>query len=331
MVSVIVPVYNGEGIIETCLRALADQSWPKSDYEVIVVNDGSTDNTPEILEKLDVTVVTQERQGPAAARNAGIATAKGDVVLLTDADCAPDPAWIENMVRPLSDPEIVGTRGIYRTRQRELVARFAQIEYEEKYEKLKKDKYIDFIDTSSAGYRKDVIFGAGGFSTAFTEASNEDPDLSYRLAKKGYKLVLNADAVVYHRHASKLLTYLKRKFKAAVWRVLLYKRHPGKMVTDSHTPQLLKVQIGLFYMIMGGLILWNFFPEHFYVVPAAVAAFILSCVPFIVFAARKDPAVAVVAPLFLFLRSTVFAGGLIFGFTKLSSKMPKGAEGKSVS
>jgi len=315
--TIIVAVHNGEEVIEECIRSLENQSCPREQYEIIVVDDGSTDGTLDVLKKHSVIVIAQSRQGPAAARNAGVAKAGGEILLFSDADCVADSKWVENMVTPFGNPEIAGTRGRYRTRQKSLVARFAQIEYEEKYEQLAKEKYIDFIDTSSAGYRRSVFIAEKGFRSVFDVASGEDTEFAYRLAKKGYKLVLSPGAFVYHRHPATLSQYLGRKFKTAVWRVFLYWSHPDKMIRDSHTPQTLKAQIVFFYLFVGLSVAWPFWAFLVFAWIGAALGFLAACLPFVVFALHKDVAVALSSPGIILSRSAVFAAGLPVGILKL--------------
>ncbi|MFQ5886888.1 MAG: glycosyltransferase, partial [Anaerolineae bacterium] len=185
--SVIVPAHNAAKTIEECLEALHRQSLPGGDYEVIVVDDGSSDSTREKVAEYGAKLLTQDHQGPAVARNLGVAQAQGEIVLFTDADCVPTSDWIETMLTPFRDDQIVGTKGIYRTHQKELVARFVQLEYEDKYDLMRKERYIDFVDTYSAAYRKEVFNNNEGFDPAFPRASGEDTEFSYRLAERGHK------------------------------------------------------------------------------------------------------------------------------------------------
>ena len=130
MISVVVPAYNAREAIAECLEALLHQTVPRDRYEVIVVDDGSSDGTAEVVRPYGVKLLQQANQGPAAARNLGVAHAQGEIILFTDADCAPHADWIEQLTRPLLDDEIVGSKGVYRTRQRGLLPRFIQLEYE---------------------------------------------------------------------------------------------------------------------------------------------------------------------------------------------------------
>ena len=311
--SVIVPAYNAARTLPVCLAALEDQTLPRSSYEIIVVDDGSTDATREIARGYGVRLLTQPNHGPAVARNLGVQAAQGEILLFTDADCAPARDWMAAMMDPLVDPEVVGVKGVYRTRQREVVARFVQAEYEDKYDKMRRERYIDFVDTYAAAYRSCVFADGQGFDPAFPRASGEDVELSYRLVRRGYKMVFAPGAVVYHQHVASVSDYLRRKYYVGYWRVRMYRKHPRKALADSHTPQVLKAQVGLTLLMVAALaagLLWRGF-----LASAAILAvlFGLSTIPFCLKTLKKDRAVALVSPALLFLRALALGTGFGMG------------------
>lgn len=322
-VSIIIPTFNSERTLNNCLRALFNQTVSGDCYEVIVVDDGSTDNTREVVTMYGGKYYYQKNQGPASARNRGVEMARGELVLFTDADCEAEGNWIEEMCKPFAESAVAGAKGIYKTKQKEIVARFAQLEYEEKYEKMSKDEFTDFVDTYAAGFKKAIFKEFGGFSTKFREASGEDTDFSFRIAKEGHKMIFVPTAIVYHQHPNTLKKYFKRKFKTAYWRVLLYRQHPGKMVKDSHTPQTLKIQILLFYVMLLGL-LGLAFNGGALGVGIPFGLFSLTTIPFVVRAVRKDGVVGIFSIPLLFLRASAFASGLlkgIWGYLFLPKRM----------
>src|SRR3990172_1947954 len=156
-VSVIVPAYNAQKTIGQCIDALLVQKYPRENYEVIVIDDGSTDGTAEVAKAYPVKYLYQINQGPATARNVGVREALGEIILFTDSDCVPFDNWIAEMVKPFEDKEVVAVKGAYKTKQKSMMARFAQLEFEERFEMLKKAESIDMVDTYSAGYRKDIF------------------------------------------------------------------------------------------------------------------------------------------------------------------------------
>ncbi|OHE57752.1 MAG: hypothetical protein A2Z47_05000 [Thermodesulfovibrio sp. RBG_19FT_COMBO_42_12] len=314
-ISVIIPTFNSAKELTKCLESFKTQTLSNENFEVIVVDDGSNDGTKDAAAKYPVRYMYQQNRGPAAARNNGANQAQGEIILFTDADCEPQPNWIEEMIKPLDNPQVVGVKGVYKTRQKELAARLVQIEYEHKYERMKKFKYIDFIDTYSAGYRKDIFLKYNGFDERYPKASVEDQEFSFRLSHDGLKMVFNPDAVVFHKHSASLMGYLRKKYKIAFWKVFLLKRHPGKVKTDTHTPQSLKIQMVLALSALLG-IAGPVYQPMYYVSALSLLVFLLSCIPFVLFALKRDPAVAFVSPVIFFLRSLALSCGLGVGMIK---------------
>jgi cellulose synthase/poly-beta-1,6-N-acetylglucosamine synthase-like glycosyltransferase len=304
--SIIVPAYQAAGVIGICVRALNHQTVLRERYEIIVVNDSSTDETAEIAREAGADrVLTCAHGGPAAARNAGIEAARGRIVLFTDADCEPSPEWLERMTAPFADPQVMGVKGAYQTQQRGLIARLVQLEFEIRYERMARLPQIDFIDGYAAAYRRALLDEYGGFDVAYPIPSAEDVDLSFRLAKAGHRLVFVPEAWVWHRHPVSLRDYLVRKGQYGLWRALLYLRYPEKRSGDAHTDPALKKQFVLVALIgllgVTGLIWW----------PLAVAGagllflFLVTTLPFVRWAWPRDREVATVWPLVTLLRVAV--------------------------
>lgn len=318
MISVIVPAYNAEETLGECLEALSAQSLNRQDYEVIVVDDGSLDQTAEVAQSWNVRLIQQPNAGPAVARNQGAREAHGDLLLFTDADCVPAPDWMERMLAPFVDPEVVGAKGTYRTHQTHLVSRFVQLEYEGKYARMARRDTIDFIDTYSAAYRRKVFLANGGFDTSFPTASVEDQEFSFRLARKGYRMVFLPEAVVYHQHDATLWEYVRRKFGIGYWKALLLRWHPKRIVQDSHTPQVVKLQIGLAGLLIPLLLVALFWGASRWAALGVVTLFFLTTLRFLFRALRSDAAVAPVVPLILFARALALGTGLGIGFLRFS-------------
>jgi GT2 family glycosyltransferase len=208
----------------------------------------------------------------------------------------------------------VGAKGTYLTRQPELVARFVQIEYEDRYDRMALDTYIDFVDTYAAAFRRDVFVDSGGFDSSFPVASVEDQELSFRLASSGYRMVFVPRAHVYHwGHARNLWAYARKKFKIGYWKIQVLRHHPHKLWYDSHTPQLLKVQIllvGLAVLCLLGSLFWRPLAWGFGILGFA---FVLTTLPFVLKAWSKDHLVAVFSPSLLFLRAFALGIGFAIG------------------
>lgn len=311
MISVIIPAYNAEKTISNCLHALEEQSV-KEKFEVIIVDDGSTDRTAETAKGFKgVRVILQANKGPAGARNHGAREACGEILVFTDADCEPAPNWLMEMARPLEDSLVGGVQGAYATRQKEAVARLVQLEIEERYERMKKSKELDWIGTYAAAFRRKDFMELKGFDEAYKTSSGEDPDFSYRLHGAGKRLAFNPNAVVYHTHPCTWSRYFWTKFYRAAWRTKLYKDHPGKAVHDSYTPQLLKAQIILTYIALAGVFLGSGF-----LVIGASAVLLGSGFPFAFFVKEKEKGFWLEALALVVTRSFAFALGLPYGVLK---------------
>ena len=320
----IVPAYNAAGTLSSCLAALASQVYPCSSYEVIVVDDGSTDATAAIAHDAGVSLITQPNAGPAAARNRGAAAAQGELLLFTDADCVPVPGWISALVAPFSDPSVAGAKGAYLTRQRGGVPRFTQLEYQERYDRMAGRETIDFIDTYSAAYRRDVFLANSGFDSVFPTASVEDQELSFRLAEKGYRLVFAPDALVYHRHNPTLRAYVRRKFYIGYWKALIARWHPSRMAQDSHTPGTVKLQMALAALsllslavaLIGSLVFGLRAVPVWALVLAVAVVFVVTEIPFLVKAWHRDRGVVLPAVGLLWARAFALGTGFALGVVR---------------
>lgn len=308
-ISVIIPAYNASGNVGICLEALLKQTYPKNRFEVIVVDDGSSDDTVAVVEGFDVKLLKQTNQGAGVARNYGAKEAKGEIILFTDSDCEPEDDWIEKMVEPFNDTAIVGGKGFYKTKQRKIIPRFAQLEYDAKCDMLKKERFIDFIDTYSAAYRKDVFLKVGGFDAVYTTASGEDSELSYKLALMNYKMVPVPNAFVYHIHPDTLWKYLKKKYRNAYWRVVTWKKYPSKVLKDSHTPNSYKFEVLMSPFLLLLIIASFFWTPIVWALLICVILFILNELNFLKETACRDVNILFVVPFLLFLRGLSAAYG----------------------
>ncbi|MEZ4675434.1 MAG: glycosyltransferase [Caldilineaceae bacterium] len=336
--SVIIPVYNGTSCITDCLCALARQTMAIERYEIIIVDDGSTDEIDAVITKwiqanptVHCKFIRQTNQGPAAARNRGAQVAHGELLLFTDADCIPVPHWIETFVRafgesnttrvPQRDSRVNRDRvsaamGTYRSNQPTVAAQFAQLEFEERYVHMAHESTIDVVATYSAAFRRTVFSSAEGFDPSFPKANNEDVELSYRLSEVGHRMIFVPAAIVYHPHGATWWDYAQTKLGRAYWRTIVYKRYPGKALKDSYTPQMLKVQIVLAPLCILGLG-WFLFTHELQAL-SLIVPFLLTTVPMARLALQKHQGwLALWVPWGLWLRSIVFgmgvAAAILFG------------------
>jgi len=318
--SIIIPTFNGASRIGNCLEALKPQVAGR-DIEILVVDDGSTDRIAEVVGRYpEARLISQANAGPAAARNRGAREAKGRILLFTDDDCVPLPNWLGAMLAPFNDPDMVGAKGAYLTRQKSLTSRFVQIEYEDKYRLMAGLDSIDFVDTYSAAFLRDRFLEMNGYDTSFPVACAEDVELSYRMSARGWKMKFVPGAIVYHTHPDRFWLYLKKKYKFAFWRMLAVRKNPSKGVKDSHTPQIMKLQLLLAPALLLALV---FDVAVRPPIPASLlvlAGFLLTTVPFTLRAVKKHPAVGILSPVLLAARACAqvmgVAAGLIYARRK---------------
>lgn len=316
--SVIIPARNAAKTIGECVIAVLSQSVPRDLYEVIVVDDGSTDATGAIARSHGVRVIPQPPLGMAAARNTGARAARGEVLLFLDPDCVPALDWIAQMTAPFQDPTVVGVKGAYVTHQTGLLARLIQEEFEDRYRKLEADSPIDFVDGYTAAYRRSAFLGAGGFDPSLGAA--EDVDLSYRLLKKGHRFVFTPKAKVYHDHGSTLRRYVGTKLRYGLWRSLVYARHPDQGREDGSTPTELQRQIPLAGLAVASIVLSSRWQRLLPLAGVFLAAFASTTVPFAWRARRSGADAALASPVLLFVRALALGTGLAIGRTSLAGQ-----------
>ena len=313
LISVVIPAYNAQETLGNCLDALERQTMPREEYEIIVVNDGSSDGTREATIGRNVVLISQPNRGAAAARNAGAHRARGGIILFTDADCVPEPNWIEAMISPFADQDVVGASGWVCTHQKGLVPRFIQLEYDARYVNIAKHRYIDHINTATGAYRRESFLENRGFLENLLGA--EDVELSFRLANRGHKMVSAPEAIVYHQHPESVLEYARRKYHYGYWRTLVYRKHPHKAVADSRTPQTQKIRIGLLFLLVTAIIGSIFWRGFVWLTGGLALLFLLISLPFWWWVLRKDLEVGLLTPLFLLVAAASVGAGVIAGLT----------------
>jgi glycosyltransferase involved in cell wall biosynthesis len=232
--SVVIPTYNRLPILQKCLRALERQQLPPDlidGYEVIVVDDGSTDQTVDWLQQTDlphVKLFQQDHQGPAAARNLGVEKAAGDIIIFIDSDLVVTETFLQSHVEAL------------RRGQKELghdrLFTYGSVINTCNFEQPTSEPYkiTDFsaayFATGNVAIGRHWLEKAGLFDTRFQLYGWEDLELGVRLKQFGLKLIKCPEAVGYHWHPPFNLEQLPRLIDREIQRgrmgVLFYQKHP---------------------------------------------------------------------------------------------------------
>jgi len=208
-VSVIIPTYNRAADLRHCLEALAAQTLSPDRYEVLVIDDGSSDETPAVVAEAQLTAChdlrsfVQPNRGPGAARNQGIRHASGEVIAFTDDDCRPDRDWLEALLTALpADPRIAGIGGRTVRLRDTLVSRY--IDAIGMLHHPRKQGSVLWLVTANALYRRSSLSEVGGFEEQFGWPGGEDVELSARIRAKEYSLTTTEKAIVHHNHRDSL-------------------------------------------------------------------------------------------------------------------------------
>jgi GT2 family glycosyltransferase len=193
-ISVVVATYNRRDSLKRLLGSLFEQTLSPARFEVIIVSDGSTDGTADLVRELSLSrenlkILELEHGGPGAARNAGARAACGRYLAFTDDDCVPSKDWLEQLLTVFERTGAVGVQG------RTTTDRLARTPLTHQMEVL--SPWLTAIPTCNAAYRKSAFDRVGGFDEAFPFAHNEDADLAWRLEEVG-KTVFAPEVHVVH-------------------------------------------------------------------------------------------------------------------------------------
>ncbi|MGB9631830.1 MAG: glycosyltransferase [Chloroflexaceae bacterium] len=201
-ISVVIGVYNGAEMIGKCLESLLDQNYPRHLYDIIVVENGSDDNTVDVVRCYPVRLYQNPVRGLAAARNYGLERSDAEIVATTDADCVAHPTWLQELVRPYADLKVGGVGGYigaYAHGERTTVELFLD-EYAPLVNFISGEhEFLPHLYGANASFRRELLLQIGGYNERLITA--EDVDVSWRIQlETGAKLVYAEQAIIYHHH-----------------------------------------------------------------------------------------------------------------------------------
>ncbi|UCD83887.1 MAG: glycosyltransferase family 2 protein [Deltaproteobacteria bacterium] len=233
MISIIIPAYNSEKTIEKLLISLRESTFSK--YEVIVVNDHSTDNTNEIARKYSDTLINlDKRSGPAYARNIGAEKANGDILLFLDADVFVDPGLLEYVHKRFQEnPEMKALVGIY-SKEPANDGFFPRYKALMAYSWFQGVKFIYSFDSHIAAIKKEVFVELGGYNTFYKDALVEDFEFGYRISEK-YPIYLDTKLQVAH-HFPSFIDNARKYFQRCFFWIKLF-LHRRKFDKAGGTPR----------------------------------------------------------------------------------------------
>lgn len=223
--SILVAV-KGDRRIYRLLDSLEAQNFNKEHFEVIVVENGSCDFADVTGRgKLEIIYLHLETGNMAVARNAGLARARGAIILSTDADVVVPPTWVERMFTALELNQVGAIGGpIEKYRPTTLVQKYAITVVDgQSHLSFLPALHLPYVAGANCGYRTDAVRAAGGFDEELESGS--DVDICYKLGLGGWRIGLAADATVYHEDREGLAAHFNRFRRYAIYQVLLFKKY----------------------------------------------------------------------------------------------------------
>ena len=231
-ISVVVCTHNGDGTLRECLSGLQALRYP--DYEVIVVSDGSTDETATVARAYAVRLIERDHVGLAAARNAGLEAATGEIVAYLDDDAAPDPDWLSYLADSFTSGGWAGVGGPnVPPRDGNLVAEAVARAPGGPIHVLVSDHEAEHIPGCNMAFRRTELLAIGGFDPRF-RAAGDDVDVCWRLRDHGGRLGFHPAAMVWHRRRSSIQGYWRQQRGYGEAEALLERKWPERYNWAGH-------------------------------------------------------------------------------------------------
>ena len=232
-ISIIIPVYNRPKDIEACLDSLMRLDYPKDKLEIIVVDDASTDETPDVISRFPVYLMNsaENRQAPFC-RNLAADQATGEILAFIDSDCRADQMWLQELVPAFKDPVIAAVGGMvdssFGTRT---LDRYEHVRSSLKMglwpKRSAKNNPFFYVPSCNFLVRKDIFLKTNGFNELLVVG--EDVDLCWRICEQGYHIEYKPVGRIFHKHRNRIISFCCRRFDYGTSEPLLNRLHPQKI------------------------------------------------------------------------------------------------------
>ncbi len=231
-VSIVICAYNASSTLEDNLSSLAQLDYPN--YEVIVVNDGSTDTTGEIAARYPFRIITVPNGGLSAARNLGLNAATGEIVAYTDADTRVDKHWLSHLVQPFIESDVAGVGGPNVVPPDDpWIAQCVARSPGGPVHVMIDNRTAEHIPGCNMAFRKAALDSIGGFDPTYTKAG-DDVDICWRLQERGLRLGFAPGALVWHHHRASVKAYFRQQVGYGEGESFLQHRHTDRFNSRGH-------------------------------------------------------------------------------------------------
>lgn len=244
-ISVVIPAYNRKERLKLCLESLFGQDYPQDGFEIIVVDDGSTDGTIQMLEELsfshhNLRYFSQTHKGPAAARNLGVKEARAEIIGFTDNDCILKDDWARKMIeahRLEHDASAIGGATVVDRRNIKALVSQSLSDGAIKINRNGKAETV-FFPTCNVSFKRSYLNGER-FNELFLLPAGEDLEFFWRLHKKGFRFADRNDAEIFHNCPSDFISFLRQAYRYGRGNYLvqhIHKDHPllKELKTESN-------------------------------------------------------------------------------------------------
>jgi len=211
-VSAVVPIYNGEADLPELIECLRSQTYPPEEVEYLLVDNNSSDGTKNLIETaaenspISIRALSENKiQSSYAARNTGIRAAKGEIIAFTDADCRPEPQWLEKLIEPFNNNSNLGIVAgeIVALPGKNLLEKHADRQETLSQKHTLANAFCPYGQTANLAVRREALEKVGLFRPYLTTGG--DADICWRILREtSYELKLAEEAIVKHRHRSTL-------------------------------------------------------------------------------------------------------------------------------
>jgi O-antigen biosynthesis protein len=230
--SVVICTYNGSATIRKTLEVVQELAYPN--YEVIVVDDGSTDVTAKIVREYGVRLISTANQGLSEARNVGFRAATGEFVVYLDDDAFPDPDWLNYLAASFLETEHVAIGGPnVEPPESGLVATCVANAPGGPVHVLITDELAEHIPGCNMAFRRKVLEAVGGFDPQF-RAAGDDVDICWRIQERGWTIGFSPAALVWHHRRDAILKYCKQQRGYGRAEALLEAKWPERYNSAGH-------------------------------------------------------------------------------------------------